>query len=351
MSGTANPAMGVSLCALGGLAAAVFPLPLKKTSGWAWETSWLVLMAAGAVVAPWAAALIASPNVLSVLRAAPGRELGYCLVCGAVWGVGQLTFGLSLRYLGVGLGYAIIVGLCSAAGTLIPPVVNGKLDLMFNTHAGLVSLAAVLLSLIGIALVGAAGMSKTNELPDQQRRAAVAEFDLRKGLFVAIVAGLTGAAMNVGLQGGETIERLSQTIEPATSDTWKELPVLVVVLTGGFVVNVAWCLYLNVKNRTLADYACPAGTLTANAGLASLGGGLWCSQYFCLKAAESKMGELCYLGWAELMTGVMFFSTIVGILLGEWRNTSIRTRALLACGWIFLTASTALLGYAGYLKQ
>lgn len=346
-----NPALGVTIFALGGLAGAVFYLPVRKMKGWAWETSWLVLMAFGLIVVPWVTALITSPNTVSVLRAAPGKEIGYCFACGAAWAIGGIAFGLTLRYLGIGLGFALILGLCSAAGTVIPPILRGELDILINTEAGLVSLVAVLVSLIGIGLVGAAGMSKTNELPEAEKKIAVAEFNFRKGLCMAILSGLVSAALNFGLQGGRMIESLSRTIEPVTSDTWKGMPVLVVVLLGGFVVTFGYCLYLNMKNRTLGDYARPAARLTVNTCLAALAGALWCSQLLCLKAAEPQMGKLSYIGWAVLMTSAIFFSTLVGIVLGEWKNTSSRTRRYLALGLLFLVASAVISGYAGYVKQ
>ena len=348
---TANPAMGVLIFAIGGLAGAVFYLPVRKIKGWAWESSWMVLMGFGLIVVPWAMALATSPNTVSVLEASPGKELGYCFLCGGAWAVGGIAFGLTLRYLGIGLGYAIMLGLCSAAGTVIPPILKGELDLLLHTPAGLVSLVAVLVSLIGIAMVGTAGMSKTNELPEAERRIAVAEFSFGLGLCTATVAGLMSAALNFGLQGGGTIENLARTVLPVTSSTWKGMPVLVVVLLGGFAVTFAWCLYLNIKNHTAGDYIQPATVLIANVCLAALGGALWCSQLLCLKAAEPEMGQLSYIGWAVLMTSAIFFSTIVGIILGEWRNTSRRTHRLLAIGLLLLVASSLISAYAGYIKQ
>jgi len=344
-----NPALGVLIFALGGLAGAIFYLPFKKVKNWAWESYWLIYAVCGLVVVPWAVALTTSPNVFSVLKAAPANELTYCFLCGAMWGVGGLTWGLMIRYLGVGLGLAIGCGLCSAAGTLVPPVIKGEFASLLQTSPGLVSLAGVLVSLLGIVSVGAAGMSKENELPEEVKKATVAEYNFKLGLVVAIFSGLTSAAMNFGLQGGDSIVKLAQTTAPITGATWVGMPLLVVVLFGGFVVNGGWCLFLNAKNRTTGDYVKSGAPLASNLIFAGLAGAIWCSQLICLKTGEPAMGHLKYIGWSVMFSSMILFSTVIGIGLGEWRNTSSRTRWLLAIGLVFLVASSVISGYSGYL--
>ncbi|MGD0900406.1 MAG: L-rhamnose/proton symporter RhaT [Thermoguttaceae bacterium] len=346
-----NPALGVFLFALGGLGGAMFYLPVKKVKGWAWESSWMVLSGVALILVPWGLALLAAPNTIAVLRASPGREITYCFLCGLAWGIGGLTFGLMLRYLGIGLGYAVGCGLCSVAGTLIPPILKGEFDLLLHTPAGMASLAAVLVSVVGIVTVGGAGISKTNELPEEERKAAIAEFNLPKGLFVATISGLMSAAMSMGLQGGGGIEKMAQTVQPVTNTTWRGVPVMIVVMLGGFLVNCGWCLYLNVRNHTLGDYLKSGSPLTGNVFFAAIAGFLWCSQYICFKVGEPAMGRLSYIGWAVLMASLILFSAVLGIFLGEWHNTSRRTHRLLASGLVLLVVSSIISGYAGYLRQ
>jgi L-rhamnose-H+ transport protein len=347
----ANPVLGVLIFILGGLAGAVFYLPFKKVRNWAWESYWLVYAVFALLIVPWVLAFCTSPNVISVLKAAPGKELGLCFLFGAMWGVGGLTWGLMIRYLGVGLGLAIGCGLCSAAGTLIPTFVKGEFAQLLGDSAGLVSLAGVLVSVIGIIFVGGAGMSKETELSEEVKKATVAEYNFKLGLCVAIFSGLMSAGMNFGLQGGVTLEKLATTVAPVTSDTWKGMPVLVVVLLGGFAVNFLWCLFLNIKNKTTGDYVKSGVPLAGNFFFAGLAGVLWCSQMICLKTGEPAMGSMKYIGWSVIFSGMILFSTIFGIALGEWRNTSGRTRLLLTIGLLFLVASSVISGFSGYLKQ
>jgi len=345
-----NPALGVMIFALGGLAGAVFYLPFKKVKNWAWESYWMIYAIAGLVVVPWVLAFSTSPNVLAVLRQSPPRTLAYCFACGAMWGVGGFTWGLMIRYLGVGLGLAIGAGLCSASGTLIPPIIAGNLASLTDTPAAKAALAGVVVSLLGIVLVGMAGMSKESELPEEEKKKAVAEYNFRKGLVIAIFSGVMSSGMSFGLQGGAKIEELALATAPVTATAWKGMPVLVVVLAGGFAVNFLYCLYLNVTNRTLGDYGRKDAPLLGNLVFAALAGAIWCSQFICFKTGEPRMGDRSYIGWAVLMASMILFSTLLGILLGEWKGTSARTRTRLAAGLVLLILSSVVAGYSGYLK-
>ena len=256
-----------------------------------------------------------------------------------------------IRYLGVGLGLAIGCGLCSAAGTLVPPILAGNIGSLSGTPSANVSLVGVAVSLVGIVLVGMAGMSKESELPEEVKKKAVAEYNFKKGITVAIFSGLMSSGMSMGLQGGAKLEALAQTVAPITSASWRGMPVLVVVLFGGFVVNGLWCLYLNAKNKTSGDYTNTAAPLAGNLLFAGLAGAIWCSQFICFKTGEPAMGKMAYIGWAVLMASAILFSTLLGIFLGEWKGTSGRTRGLLAIGLVLLLSSAVLAGYSGKLSQ
>jgi L-rhamnose-H+ transport protein len=346
-----NPALGILIFTLGGLAGAVFYLPFSKVKKWAWESYWFIYALVGLVLVPWILALATSPNTVAVLEAAPHREILYCLVCGMLWGFGGLTWGLMIRYLGVGLGLALGAGLTSVTGTLIPPLLKGSdaVLAMFHSSGGQVSVAAAAVSLLGIVCVGLAGRSKESELPDEVKKKTVAEFDFRKGLMAAVFAGLMSSAMSFGLQGGPQIQQLALSTAPATSITWAGIPVLVVVLLGGFLVNGGWCVALNFKNRTLGDYANRATPVVSNLFFAAIAGIVWCLQFVCFKTGEPSMGRTSYIGWSVLMASSILFSQLLGILLGEWKGTGSKTRGLLASGLLLLIGSSVLAGYAGSL--
>jgi L-rhamnose-H+ transport protein len=213
------------------------------------------------------------------------------------------------------------------------------------------SFIGVIVSLVGIVFVGLAGMSKEKELPEEQKKKAVAEYNFKKGLMAALFSGLMSSAMGFGLVGGPAIQKLAETTAPVTSTTWSGMPVLVTVLFGGFVVNFLWCLYLNFKNRTTGDYLKSSAPLAANLIFAGLAGAIWCSQFICFKTGEPAMGKTAYVGWALLMACQILFSALVGLFLGEWKGVSGRTRWLLATGLVLLVLTSVITGYSSSLAQ
>ncbi|MEW6071831.1 MAG: L-rhamnose/proton symporter RhaT [Planctomycetota bacterium] len=203
--GQPDPFLGVLLHAIGGLAAASFYLPYRRVRGWQWESTWLAGGLFSWIVAPWALALLLVPETVAIVAAAPGRAVLWTWLFGVLWGIGGLTFGLSMRYLGIALGYAIALGLCAAFGTLVPPLFRGELPHLAASSSGRVLFLGVLICLAGIAVSGRAGIGKERELPDAQKRETVAEFRFVKGLGVAVLAGVLSAAMAYGLDAGQAI--------------------------------------------------------------------------------------------------------------------------------------------------
>lgn len=348
MNTTANPAVGSLIFALGGLAGAIFALPFRKIKGWAYESYWLVYAVVGLILFPAALAYATVPNLCGVIGDTPAKVLWGCAGYGALWGIGGLTWGLMIRYLGVGLGLAIGCGLCSATGTLIPPILQGKAGELVKDTAAVVTLAGVVLSLVGIVFVGLAGKSKENELPEEEKKKAVAEFDFKKGIAVACVSGVFSGCMNFGLQNGwwsaadgKGVVSMADLAKAAGTDSWwVGMPVLVVVLWGGFAVNLLWCLWMNMKNKTFGDYAKAA--TPSGAGVmfwAGIAGVIWACQFAFLKIGEPLCGDMAYVGFAVLMGASVMFSSLLGVFLGEWRGTGGRTRAFLSAGLAILVAS------------
>ena len=344
-----NPAVGMILFTCGGLAGAVFALPFKRVKNWAYESYWLFYAIFGLVLFPWALALLTVPNLKEVLTEAPAGVLIRCAGFGALWGLGGLTWGLMIRYLGIGLGLAIGCGLCSATGTLIPPIVTGRMGDLVKDTGSVVVLLGVLGSLAGIAFVGLAGKSKEGELSEEEKKRAVAEFDFKKGMLVALFSGIASAGMNFGLQSGDVLQQAA--VRGGTLSTWQGMPVLVVVLLGGFAVNAVWCLMQNVKNRTLGDYGKGGSLVGTNIVFAGLAGVIWAMQFVCQKVGEPAMGDVAYIGFAIVMGSAIFFSSLVGILLGEWKGVGQKTKILLGLGIATLLFSFCVISYGNKLKE
>jgi L-rhamnose-H+ transport protein len=381
-----NPALGVFLHWLGGLASASFYVPYRGVKHWAWETYWLVGGFFSWIIAPWILALTMTHDLTRVLHEAPASSLSWAYVFGVLWGLGGLTFGLTMRYLGMSLGMAVALGYTAAFGTLMPPIFRGVFaSEVLATRSGLVILGGVVVCLLGIAFAGAAGISKEREMSTEQKRASIKEFDLKKGLVVATFSGVMSACFAYGLAAGDPIKAI--TIRHGTPVLWQGLPVLVVVLAGGFTTNFIWCLILNIRNRTgyqyfesqirgkvparneehileavtdapaeemavalaVAQDAAVRAPMLANYLFSALAGTTWYMQFFFYTMGETQMGRYKFSSWTLHMASIIIFSTLWGIALHEWKGAGNRTRLLVAFSLLVLVSSTVIVGYGNYI--
>jgi L-rhamnose-H+ transport protein len=343
-----NPFLGVFLHALGGFAAGSFYIPYKGVRKWAWESYWLVGGVFSWIFAPWAIAWLTCPDPVAVLRSAPLSSLFWSYVFGLLWGIGGLTFGLSMRYLGMSLGYALALGFCAAFGTIIPPIFKGEFPVLLSSASGVITLAGVGVCLAGIAVCGRAGVSKERELSSEEKKAAIREFDFMKGVWVAIFAGIMSACMAFAIQAGKPIAKLA--VETGTRELWQNTPVFIVILAGGFTTNFIWCAILNVRNRTARDYV-NAGdaSLAINYVLSALAGITWYLQFMFYGMGTTQMGRYDFSSWTIHMAFIIVFSSMWAILFREWKGSSRRTHHIVFAGIIILIASTLVVGYGNYI--
>jgi L-rhamnose-H+ transport protein len=335
-----NPLTGIVLIALGSIGAASFYVPFKKVKVWAWESYWITQGLAAWIIAPVLFAFIFVPSgeLIPIIKEAPASAKLMAMFFGALWGFGGLTFGLSIRYLGVALGQSIALGLCAAFGTLIPPIIAG--DSLFSTTAGVLTIAGVSITVAGIAIIGYAGALKSKEMSDEEKKAAVKEFALKKGILIAIFAGIMSACFNFGFEAGKPIENIA--LAHGTNPLFQKNPSLIFILFGGFITNLVYCGYLNIKNKTFKDYYTVSGTIFLNnLFFTFLAGLLWFLQFHFFGMGASKLpSEMSVFGWSILMALNIAISNIWGIFLNEWKGVNRKTIIILILGISILILST-----------
>ncbi|MBR2961615.1 MAG: L-rhamnose/proton symporter RhaT [Alistipes sp.] len=324
--------IGLLIIAVGAFCQSSSYVPINKIREWHWESYWLVQGVFAWLVFPLLGALLAGGSIESLwtLYAAHPHESLLTILFGALWGIGGLTFGLSMRYLGVALGQSIALGTCAGLGTILTPLLLGRPG---DLTAAVVS--GVVVTLLGIAIIGVAGHLKSAMLSDEEKQKAVKEFNFTKGLAVALLAGVMSGCFNIGLGFGEVL-----TVADA-NEMFRSLPATLLVTLGGFVTNAAYCLFQNHRNHSFADYS--KGSLWGNNLLfCALAGALWYSQFFGLSLGKGFLTEspaLLTFSWCILMALNVVFSNVWGIILKEWKGCSRKTIVVLIAGLLVLIFS------------
>src|SRR5574344_1631798 len=275
-----NIALGLIIIAIGAFCQSSCYVPINKIKNWSWESYWIIQGVFAWLLLPLLGAMLAIPAGHSMIELF-SQDMHATLMTmfyGVLWGIGGLTFGLSMRYLGVALGQSIALGTCSGFGTLIPALLAGT-----NLFAGdgLILLIGVCITLAGIAVIGYAGSLRAKNMSEEEKRAAVKDFALTKGLAVALLAGVMSACFNLGLESGQAI--VDKVKAEGANELFATNPVILLVTIGGFCTNAVYCIYQNIKNKTGKDYlSVPSSTLTNNVLFCALAGLLWYSQFFGL---------------------------------------------------------------------
>jgi L-rhamnose-H+ transport protein len=327
--------VGLIIIAVGAFCQSSSYVPIKKVRDWSWETFWIVQGVFAWLVFPLLGALLAVPQGYSLLEAysrdIPGSL--WTIFFGILWGIGGLTFGLSMRYLGVALGQSIALGTCAGLGTILTPLFTGKAD----TLTGAV-IAGVVVTLIGIGVIGWAGSMRSASLSEEEKRAAVKDFNFPKGIAVALLCGLMSACFSIGLGFGADL------CFDETPEIYRTLPATFLITLGGFITNACYCLYQNSRNKTFGDYGKKSLWLN-NILFCCLAGLLWYSQFFGLSLGKGFLlssPALLTFSWCILMALNVTFSNIWGIILKEWKGTTALTRGVLVAGIIVLIISSFL---------
>lgn len=346
--------LGVFYHFIGGFASGSFYLPFKKVRDWSWESYWIVGGLFSWLIVPWLAATLTIPGFWQIIQDTPFMTLFWTYFMGLLWGIGGLTFGLSMRYLGLSLGMSVALGFCSAFGAMIPPIYRDVMSIqgetfsgMFHSAGGQLVLFGVLVCLAGIGVCGRAGMLKENELPEDQKKAAIKEFNLPLGLMVATVSGILSACFSFGIEAGASMAQMA--VERGNNPLFQTNVTYVILLWGGLTTNFIWCMVLNARNKSFGDYANKRSPLANNYFFAALAGTIWFFQFFFYGMGASKLTNGAS-SWILHMAFIIAVSNMWGLILHEWRGVSKRTFRTVFAGIATIILSVVIVGYGNSLS-
>lgn len=338
---------GILLIGLGAFSSGSFAVPFGKIKAWQWESYWMIFSVGAYIIFPLFACIVFAPDFVSIIRDTTSTTILTVFFLGAVYGIGNLSFGLALRYLGLSLGYALSLGLMLAIGTLIPPLLDGRLAIMLQKEGGMLLIYGVICASFGIALSAWSGILKDKQVSDSVKQESIGEFNLVKGVLAALLVGFTGSAMSLGFERGLPITEVAS--EAGVDDLFTMMPLLVVLFGGTFVTTMIWCGFLGVRNSSLKNYITAPSfrVLIFNYLFGLLAGLLWFSQFIVYGMGKSKMGPFTFTSWGILMALTIVFATVWGLIRKEWKGTSTKIYFLMILSLVIIIISSFMIGISG----
>mgnify|MGYP001035328271 CR=1 FL=1 len=303
--------------------------------------SWLIV--------PPIAAWLTVPGFAEIIAASSSTILGITFLMGLLWGVGGLSYGLGVRFLGMSLGNSVVIGFYAAFGAVVPSVYynfnpqNGKTSFtdMISSTGGQVVLLGVLVCLIGIALCGRAGMLKEKELTEEEKKKSVSEFNLVKGLVVAILSGILSSFFSFGIEAGKPLADAA--VDAGYDHLFANNVTFVVILWGGLVTNLVWTTYLSLKNKAYKDFTNKQTPISKNLLFSALAGTIWFLQFFFYGMGESKLGNGAS-SWILHMSTIILTANFWGIYRKEWKGVAPKTKWTITAGIAVILLSVVLVG-------
>lgn len=350
-----NAILGVLFHALGGFAAGSFYMPYDKVKGWAWESYWIIGGLFSWLIIPPVAAWLTVPGFWNIIVSSAGNILFITYCMGLIWGIGGLTYGLGIRYLGMSLGNSVILGFTAAFGALVPSIyynfypAEGKISLtdMITSTGGRLVLLGVLLCITGIAVSGKAGMMKEKELSDEEMKKSIVDFSLLKGLVIAVISGILSAFFNYGIEAGKPLATTA--VELGYNPLFQNNVTFVVILWGGLTTNFIWTSFLNFKNKSYHNFFDKSKPLFNNYSFAALAGATWFLQFFFYGMGESKIGNGAS-SWILHMSTIILTANLWGFYRKEWQGVRVKTYRTIVAGISLILLSVAIVGIGNSLN-
>lgn len=338
---TTSPITGTFLHAVGGVSASTCYVPFQKTHKWSWNTYWLVQATFAWLIFPILIGFITIPDLFDVLSEVQSNILINAVLLGCIYGFGGMCFGYAIKHIGYSLTYTISIGISAILGTMVPLMLKGTVVEHFTKPGGLVILAGMLLSVVGISLCGLAGYRKERDLKSTQNGTHnTGQFNMKKGLSLTIIAGILSAVFGISLEIGAPIAAIAG---EHGAGHFQGNANLLLSTGGAFLTNFIWFLVVGIRQKTIHELTdvkhIGAKIITLNFIMSILSGALWYGQFFFYGMAHVRMGPFKFASWVIHMSMLIFFSYLVGLLMKEWKAVSKKTYATLVVALLVLVVS------------
>lgn len=356
--------LGILFHSLGGASSGSWYMPYNLVKKWRWEVYWIVGGLFSWLIMPFIAVLLTTPGWNDIIGAADNSVVRLTYILGVLWGVGGLTYGLGIRYLGMSLGNSVLLGITSLVGSLGLPILRNIGNLaevlpagdsftdMLSSTSGRIILFGILVMMIGIILSGKAGLMKDKELADV-KEGVNSEFKLTKGLIIAVISGVLSAFFSFGIDAGKEMGEAVRHIAVENSFAFvtdgvylfENNIIFLVILWGGLTTNLIWSVALIIKNKTGKDFVDAKTPLLKNYLFCALAGTTWFLQFFFYGMGETKIGNGAS-SWILHMSTIILTANFWGFYRKEWAGVSSKTRSTIFLGIGLILLSVIIMGIA-----
>lgn len=349
-----NVILGIIFHSIGGFASGSFYMPFNKVKKWKWESYWIIGGLFSWLIVPPIAAYFTVPGFAEIIAGTAVYVIKFTFLMGLLWGIGGLTYGLGVRYLGMSLGNSVVLGFCAAFGAIVPSIyynlnpTDGKVTFtdMMATPGGKLVLLGVLVCLIGIAISGKAGMMKEKDVSAEDSKKSVAEFSLTKGLIIAVISGILSSFFNFGIEAGKPMAEVA--VAQGYNPLFQNNVAFVVILWGGLTTNLIWCAILSLKNKSYTDFTDKSSPIARNILFSAIAGTTWFLQFFFYGMGESKLGNGAS-SWILHMSTIILTANFWGFYRKEWKGVSKKTLSTIIVGISVIILSVFLVGIGNSL--
>lgn len=336
---------GILLTVVAGAMNAFFPLPMRHMRKWAWENIWTVWSVVALIIIPWLLTMSTVPNLVSVYAQVGMNVIGVVALFGFLWGIAQVLFGLSVDLVGMSLTFAIVNGMSSALGSWIPLVVLHPGSIL--TSGGLITSGGVLGVVGGVAACSWAGRLRSKQLSGNVAQDGLipSPHSFRRRLVVPIACGVLAPCLNLGFAFGQKISAAA--IHEGSSPAAASNASLAIVLTAGFLINIGYCIYRLLRNRTTPLFWIPETKKYLL--MATAMGALWIFAFAIYGSSTFYLGAYgTVVGWPVLMANITIISSLIDIAYGDWKKKPLRIMLL---GVALLVVAVGIISYGIYRLQ
>jgi L-rhamnose-H+ transport protein len=324
--------IGGAFVLLAAIANASFALPMKWMPRWSWENVWLLWSVCALLIFPFTVAVLTVPHLFAGYRTVAPEVILRVILFGFAWGIAQVLFGLSVDKIGMALTFSIVLGTSAAVGTIVPFIrLHSELLL---TPIGFLVIAGVVGVSLGMVLCAQAGFRRERETESAPYLRQGGSF--REGLVLAFVSGLCASFMNIGISFAAAI--LTMAAQHGARPYWCLNAVWFPLLVGGAIPNIAYCVLLLMRRRSLNHFS--RQNTSAYWSFCIAMAILWFGSSLAYGVASFYLGPLGpIIGWPVFMSLIVICASILGWISGEWRTATRRPLQLHIAGIALLVLS------------